>query len=80
MNRVQHSDFWNDSRNSQLLIDNFLDTNDLPTKPKKDLVKLASYKKAISNFVNIIAKKSVKVTFHGTESYTDGKTDSYSIR
>jgi len=74
MNRVQHSDFWNDSRNSQLLIDSFLDSDNTPTKPKKDLVKLASYKKAISNFVNIIAKKSVKVTFKGTESYTDGKT------
>lgn len=75
MNRVQnYTDFWNTSRNSQLIIDSFLSDDSVQNKPKKDLVKLAGYKKAISNFVNIIAGKSINVQFKGTESYTDGKT------
>ena len=76
MNRVQtnYTDFWNTSRNSQLIIDSFLSSDSEAVKPQKDLVKLAGYKKAISNFVNIISGQSVKVTFKGTDSYTDGKT------
>ncbi len=40
-----------------------------------DLIKLASYKRAISNFVRIVTNKQIPVKFStGNESYTDGST------
>lgn len=42
---------------------------------KKDPLVLAQYKKAISNFVNIVTGRGdISVKFHGRDSYTDGKT------
>jgi hypothetical protein len=42
---------------------------------KSDLIKLASYKRAIGNFVNIVTGKSIPVKFStGDQSYTDGDT------
>ena len=41
---------------------------------KVDLTKLASARRAISNFVNIVTGKQIPVTFQGYDSYTDGKT------
>ena len=39
------------------------------------LIKLAGYRRAISNFVNIVTGKSnIPVRFEGGDSYTDGKT------
>ena len=32
-------------------------------KPKVDLIALASYRRAIANFVNILTKKDIPVTF-----------------
>ena len=69
---MNYSDFWNDGNTRRSIIDNFLADN-VPASTGKDLVQLAGYKKAISNFVNIIAGKSVPVTFKGNDSYTDGK-------
>jgi len=46
------------------------------TKPKVDLITLASYRRAIANFVSIVTKDpSIKVTFnsHGDHTYTDGE-------
>ena len=40
----------------------------------KDLVKLAAYKRAISNFVNIVTGENIPVSFQGRDSYTDGKS------
>lgn len=40
----------------------------------KDLIALNGYRRAISNFVNIIAGQSIPVTFRGNDSYTDGKS------
>ena len=37
-------------------------------------VKLASYRKAIANFVKILTNKEIPVKFKGTESYTDGQS------
>lgn len=71
---MSYSDFWNTNYSRQTIIDSFLSEDQaVPVKKERDLVKLAGYKKAISNFVNIIAGKSVPVTFKGTDSYTDGK-------
>lgn len=40
-----------------------------------DLIKLASYKRAISNFVRIVTNKQIPVKFStGNQSYTDGST------
>jgi len=46
------------------------------TKPKTDLVALAGYRRAISNFVTIVTGESdIKVNFNSNDqSYTDGKT------
>jgi hypothetical protein len=44
-------------------------------KKSHDLYKLASSKKAISNFVNIVTNESIPVIFNTRgNSYTDGKT------
>jgi len=39
-----------------------------------DLIKLAAYRRAVSNFVNIVTGDNVPVKFSNTDSYTDGKT------
>ena len=48
--------------------------DDEDNKPKgPDLIQLASYRRAISNFVNIVTSQDVPVTFNATgDSYTDG--------
>ena len=44
-------------------------------KPRVDTIALASYRRSISNFVNIVTgKNNIRVTFKsGDDSYTDGK-------
>ena len=65
-----YSSFW---------LDNDWDTtsswNDEDDKPKgPDLIQLASYRRAIANFVNIVTSKDIPVTFNATgDSFTDGK-------
>ena len=52
-------------------------------KPKVDLIALASYRRAIANFVNIVTGDSdIKVTFnsHGDHTFTDGKTVTISAK
>ena len=43
-------------------------------KKSNDLMKLMSYKRSISNFVNIVTGQPIPVTFNGRgeDSYTDG--------
>ena len=49
-----------------------LDEDDKPKGP--DLIQLASYRRAIANFVNIVTSKNIPVTFNATgDSFTDGK-------
>ena len=70
-----YSSFWMDSdwetRNTSIF-----DDGDEYVKPKTDLVALASYRRAIANFVTIVTGESdIKVKFNdGDESYTDGKS------
>ena len=68
----QNSTFW-DTNSNDVDVDEFLglDTN---VSKGKDLVALAGYKRAISNFVNIVTEDSIPVVFNSNDqSYTDGK-------
>jgi len=50
-------------------------TGDVVSDRTSELIKLASYRRAISNFVNIVTGKSdIPVRFEGKDSYTDGKS------
>jgi len=66
-----YSSFWlnNDWDNNSSIFD------DEPVKKGVDLVALASYRRAVSNFVSIVTGLSdIKVTFKSSgDSYTDGK-------
>ena len=74
-----YSSFW---------LDNGWDNNtsifdeDEPVKKGVDLVALASYRRAISNFVSIVTGESdIKVTFQQNgDSYTDGKSVTISAK
>jgi hypothetical protein len=71
-----YSSFWMDNdwdtRNTSI----FDNDDEIVTKPKTDLVALAGYRRAISNFVTIVTGESdIKVNFNSNDqSYTDGKT------
>ena len=69
----QNSNFWWNN-NDDVDVDDFLGI-DTDVKKGKDLVALAGYKRAISNFVNIVTgRNDIPVTFNsGDDSYTDGK-------
>jgi len=66
-----YSSFWldNDWDRSSSFFD---DEEEKPKGP--DLIALASYRRAIANFVNIVTSKNIPVTFNSSgDSYTDGK-------
>ena len=69
--KSNYSSFWldNDWDNNSSIFD------DEPVKKGVDLVALASYRRAVSNFVSIVTGLSdIKVTFKSSgDSYTDGK-------
>ena len=68
----QNSHFWMDD-NDDYDVDEFLGL-DTTVKKGKDLVALAGYKRAISNFVNIVTEDNIPVVFNSNDqSYTDGK-------
>ena len=75
MNSKQYSSFWLDegwdSRRTSIF-----DEDEIVQKPKVDVVALAGYRRAISNFVSIVTGESdIKVNFTTAgSSYTDGKT------
>ena len=71
-----YSSFWMDSDWDTRSTSIFDDEVEVNTKPKTDLVALAGYRRAISNFVTIVTGESnIKVKFNdGDDSYTDGKT------
>ena len=68
----QNSSFWwNDNNDTN--VDEFLGL-DTDVKKGKDLVALAGYRRAISNFVNIVTEDNIPVVFNSNDdSYTDGK-------
>lgn len=63
------SSFWlGDTFKNKSLLENEQE------KPKIDHIKLASYQRAISNFVNIVTSKNIPVRFSKRgDSYTDGE-------
>ncbi len=71
-----YSSFWMDRDWNTRSTSIFDDEVEVNTKPKTDLVALAGYRRAISNFVTIVTGESdIKVKFNSNdESYTDGKT------
>ena len=76
---TKYSSYW--------LKDDLFDDDDTvissPTETKhSNLLALASYKRAISNFVNIVTGENIKVMFdqRGDNSYTDGKTVTISAK
>jgi len=67
------SSFW-DSSSDNYDVDEFLG-NDVEKSKGKDIVALAGYKRAISNFVNIVTEDSIPVNFNNNDnSFTDGKS------
>ena len=67
-----NSSFWYDDFDTDsIIIDNLSDVQ----KKSLDLYKLASSKRAIANFVNIVTNESIPVKFKERgDSYTDGKS------
>ena len=67
-----NSSFWYDDFDTDdIIIDQLSDTQ----KKSLDLYKLASSKRAIANFVNIVTNESIPVRFKERgDSYTDGKS------
>jgi hypothetical protein len=67
-----NSSYWlSDWDDDDIVVDTMNDVE----KKSHDLYKLASAKKAISNFVNIVTNDDIKVTFNTRgNSYTDGKS------
>tara|TARA_B110000858_G_scaffold95682_1_gene110225 strand:+ start:327 stop:2504 length:2178 start_codon:yes stop_codon:yes gene_type:complete len=68
---TKYSSYW--------LKDDLFDGNtsdDVIENKQSNLLALSSYKRAISNFVNIVTNENIKVTFdeRGADSYTDGKS------
>ncbi len=67
-----YSRFWIDSQDTNM-VDELLGIEQEKTKGR-DLVALASYRRAIGNFVNIVTGKNIPVEFNSNDnSYTDGK-------
>jgi len=69
--KYSYSSFWLDK--SLFLNEGTTHVTDIERK-SSDLIKLISYKRAISNFVTIVTGMPIKVTFDevGSDSYTDG--------
>lgn len=70
------SKFWDNSSNDSSIVDDFLSGGDreTPKTRKKDVIQLAGYKRAISNFVNIVTGQNIPVIFKSKDGgYTDGK-------
>jgi hypothetical protein len=72
MSKYNNSSFWYDDYGTDTIItDQLSDTE----KKSLDLYKLASSKRAISNFVNIVTNEQIPVQFKERgDSYTDGKS------
>ena len=76
---TKYSSYW-------LRGDLFNDSNDYTFGSKEhnhsNFIAMASYKRAISNFVNIVTGENIKVMFdeRGDNSYTDGKTVTISAK
>jgi len=74
----QHSNYW---IGNDLFKDDDSDLIDKEEQKSSNLMALASYKRAIGNFVNIVTNDNIKVKFDERgDSYTDGKTVTISAK
>jgi uncharacterized protein YaaR (DUF327 family) len=74
----QHSNYW---IGNDLFKDDDSSLIDKEDKKSSNLMALASYKRAIGNFVNIVTNDNIKVKFDERgDSYTDGKTVTISAK
>lgn len=65
-NKYGNSSFWMDD----------LVTRKEDSAERFDLIKMAQYQRAISNFVKIVSRRDIPVKFNASDtSYTDGKTE-----
>jgi hypothetical protein len=75
---TKYSSYW---LKDGLFDDDSTIVNDNQSK-QNNLLALASYKRAVSNFVNIVTGENINVTFdqRGGDSYTDGKSVTISAK
>ena len=75
---TKYSSYW---LKDGLFDDDSTIVNDTTSK-QNNLLALASYKRAVSNFVNIVTGENINVTFdqRGGDSYTDGKSVTISAK
>ena len=74
MTRInQNSNYWIGNMTGS--VDAWWRDEEVIKKKGKDLIALAGYRRAISNYVNIVTGRSdINVRFAGNDSFTDGKT------
>ena len=74
MTRInQNSNYWIGNMTGS--VDAWWRDEEVTKKKGKDLIALAGYRRAISNYVNIVTGRSdINVRFAGNDSFTDGKT------
>ena len=74
---TKYSSYW---LKDGLFDDDSTIVNDTTSK-QNNLLALASYKRAVSNFVNIVTGENINVTFDQRgDSYTDGKSVTISAK
>ena len=78
-NDSKYSSYW---LRGDLFDDNSYNKDTKADTKNSNLVALASYKRAIGNFVSIVTNENIKVMFdqRGDNSYTDGKTVSITAK
>jgi hypothetical protein len=78
-NDTKYSSYW---LRGDLFDDNSHNNDTKADTKNSNLVALASYKRAIGNFVSIVTNENIKVMFdqRGDNSYTDGKTVTISAK
>lgn len=67
--KKNYSSFWMDDKEDRFGgLSDSSKSNDLVK-----VIKLANYRRAITNFVKILTNREIPVSFYGADSYTDGK-------
>lgn len=68
--KKSYSSFWMDDRENRF---SGIASDVRSTSDTAKLIKLGNYQRAIANFVKIVAKREIPVTFQGDNSFTDGQ-------
>jgi hypothetical protein len=70
--KKNYSSFWMDDKWDTASKFGGISTRGSQSSDLVKSVKLANYRRAVTNFVKIVTKKDIPVLFHGTDSHTDG--------